>query len=69
MATMNSYAKKKLAARKPGAPGQLTAANFGELAFSYLKRRQNAGKAEIKPVLNADKVDSLTERAERGCDG
>ena len=46
---MNPYIKGKLSARKPGAPGQLTAADFGELAFSYLKRRQNAGKAEIKP--------------------
>jgi len=55
MATMNSYAKKKLAAKRPAAPGQLTAADFGELAYSHLKRRQNAGKAEIKPVLEAGK--------------
>jgi hypothetical protein len=69
---MNLYLKKKLAVKAPRAPGQLTAADFGELALSYLKRRQDAGKAGIKLLHEADRLDSMaerTDRAERGQDG
>jgi hypothetical protein len=58
--TMNPYIKSKLVSRAPVAPGQLTAADFGALALAYLKRRQEAAKTEIKPLPEADRVDSLT---------
>jgi len=66
---MNPYIKSKLAARAPGAPGQRTASDYVELAFSYLKRRQEAARAEIHPLREADRIDERTDRTERGMDG
>lgn len=39
---MNPYVKKKLAARRPDAPGALTLQDYGALACDCVKRRRAA---------------------------
>ncbi len=62
---MNPYIKSKLTAKTPGAHGQLTASDFGELALSCLKRRQDAPKADIGHSFDADTGQSLIIRRPR----